>query len=166
MDHMPALRRVVARLVIHPNTKRGAKDYRQVADASQAKRQTPSSPFGGFFTPTNRETMAYKIITQPTVEPVTLAEAKIQCRADGNELDSLLTGVIIPAARRSAEHETGRALCTQTRELVLDAFPADFELYGSPIQSVVSVKYLDESGNEQTLDRRITSSTKTQSRAM
>ena len=96
--------------------------------------------------------MAYKIIIQPTVEPVTLDEAKIQCRTDGTELDTLLNGVIIPAARRSAEHETGRALCTQTRELVLDAFPADFELYGSPIQSVVSVKYLDEAGNEQTLD--------------
>jgi len=96
--------------------------------------------------------MAYKIITQPSVEPVTLDEAKDHCRVDGTELDALFTGVIIPAARQSAEHEMGRALCTQTRELVLDAFPADFVLEGAPIQSLVSVKYLDSAGVEQTLD--------------
>ncbi len=102
--------------------------------------------------PTNRETMAYKIITQPSVEPVTLVEAKDHCRVDGTELDALFTGVIIPSARQSAEHEMGRALCTQTRELVLDAFPADCVLEGAPIQSLVSVKYLDTAGVEQTLD--------------
>lgn len=96
--------------------------------------------------------MAYKIITAPSVEPVTLSEAKDHCRIDGSELDSLLNGVIIPSARESAEHELNRALCTQTRELVLDSFSDALILTGSPIQSVVSVKYLDSSGLEQTLD--------------
>ena len=96
--------------------------------------------------------MSYKLITAPVVEPVTLAEAKYHCRIDGTELDDLLTGVIIPSARESAEHELNRALCTQTRELVLDSFPESLTLSGSPIQSIVSVKYLDSSGVEQTLD--------------
>lgn len=96
--------------------------------------------------------MSYKIIIAPTVEPVTLDEAKLHCSVDGSEFDSFFETVIIPAARESAEHETGRALCTQTRELVLDAFPTDFVLSGAPIQSIVSIKYLDANGSEQTLD--------------
>jgi len=95
--------------------------------------------------------MAYKIITHPTFEPVSLAEAKAHCRVDGNDDDALITA-LIRAARESAEHETGRALCTQTRELVLDAFPEAFILRGAPVQSIVSIKYLDLDGIEQTLD--------------
>jgi len=95
--------------------------------------------------------MAYKIIVEPAEEPVTLAEAKVQCSVDGAEFDALLNG-IIAAVRQRAEHETGRALVTQTRELVLDAFPRAFILRGAPVQSLVSVKYLDADGAEQTLD--------------
>lgn len=95
--------------------------------------------------------MAYKIVVPPSEEPVSLADAKTQCSIDGEEFDTLLAG-IIGAARESAEHETGRALCTQTRELVLDAFPPAFVLRGAPIQSLVSVKYLDRDGIERTLD--------------
>lgn len=96
--------------------------------------------------------MAYKLIAAPSEEPVTLAEAKDHCRIDGTEFDALLTSIIIPAARTAAEEETGRALCTQTRELVLDSFPEAFALRGAPIASVVSLKYLDITGAEQTLN--------------
>jgi uncharacterized phiE125 gp8 family phage protein len=95
--------------------------------------------------------MTYKTIIGPTEEPVTLAEAKIQCSVDGTEFDTLLTG-IIAAARQRAEHETGRALCTQTRQLTLDAFPEAFVLRGAPIQSLVELIYIDADGNGQTLD--------------
>lgn len=95
--------------------------------------------------------MTYKIITPPSQEPVTLDEAKAHCQIDGSEFDSQFPGWI-SAARESAEAETARALCTQTRELVLDAFPESFVLRGAPIQSVVSLKYLDTAGAEQTLD--------------
>lgn len=95
--------------------------------------------------------MALKIITPPSVEPITLAEARAQCRYDGTENDAVLAA-LIAAARDQAEAETGRALCTQTRELVLDAFPEAFVLRGAPVQSVVSVKYLDAAGIERTID--------------
>lgn len=95
--------------------------------------------------------MTYKVITPPAVEPITLAEARAQCRYDGTENDAVLAA-LIAAARDQAEAETGRALCTQTRELVLDAFPEAFVLRGAPVQSVVSVKYLDAAGIERTLD--------------
>lgn len=95
--------------------------------------------------------MVTKIIVQPTWEPVSLDEAKEHCQIDGTEFDSQFLGWI-SAARESAESETARALCTQTRELVLDTFPRAFVLRGAPIQSVVSLKYLDAAGAEQTLD--------------
>lgn len=95
--------------------------------------------------------MTYKVVVAPAVEPISLAEAKAQCSIDGSEFDTLLTCAIM-AARQIAEHETGRALCTQTRELILDAFPSAFVLRGAPIQSLVSIKFLDETGIEQTLD--------------
>ena len=95
--------------------------------------------------------MPTKIIVPPSFWPVTLDEAKHHCRVDGAD-DDMLLQMLIASAGESAEHETGRALCTQTRELVLDAFPTDFVLHGSPIQSVESIKFLDASGTECTLD--------------
>ena len=95
--------------------------------------------------------MALKLIIPPAEEPVTLAEAKAQCRVDGSEDDAFITA-LIHSAREMAEAQTGRALINQTLELVLDAFPAAFVLRRPPIVSVVSVKFLDAEGIEQTLD--------------
>jgi len=96
--------------------------------------------------------MALKLITAPAEEPITLAQAKAQCRVDGSAEDALFTGVIIPAARRAAEHRIGQALVTQTWELALDAFPcAEIKLPLPPVQSITHIKYLDPDGAEQTV---------------
>ena len=96
--------------------------------------------------------MALIRIAAPASEPLDLATAKLHCRVDGTDEDALITALIV-AAREQAEHETGRALITQTWELVHDVFPEAFVLRKSPIQSVVSLKYLDSAtGAEQTLD--------------
>lgn len=95
--------------------------------------------------------MAYKIITPPSEEPVSLSEAKQHLRVDGSDDDALISSLIV-AARQQAENETLRALCTQTRELVRDYFPHDFILRGAPIQSIVSVSFIDADGNDQVLD--------------
>ena len=95
--------------------------------------------------------MALKLITAPTVEPVTLAEAKLQCREDGNENDARITGMI-SGARHLAEQKTGRAMAPQTWELSADCFPAEFTLPMPPVVAVTSVKYTDEAGAEQTID--------------
>lgn len=95
--------------------------------------------------------MAYKIIVQPSEEPVSLAEAKDHCSVDESGFNGMITAMIV-AARESAEHELNRALCTQTRELVLDAFPEAFILSGAPVKTLVSVKFIDSAGVEQALD--------------
>lgn len=95
--------------------------------------------------------MSYKVVVPPGEEPVDLDTAKHHCRVDGSD-DDMFIGALIGAAREMAEHETGRALCSQTRELVLDVFPEAFVLRGAPVQSLVSVKYLDVDGIERTLN--------------
>ena len=94
--------------------------------------------------------MALKLITAATTYPVTLAEAKLHCRVDIADDDTLITA-LITAATEMAEQKTGRAIITQTLELTLDAFPEAFELTRVPVQSITSVKYYDTTGTQQTL---------------
>lgn len=96
--------------------------------------------------------MAFKQFSAPAVEPVTLAEAKVHLRVEHADEDALITA-LIQGAREQAEHEVGRALITQTWDLVLDAFPAaEIRLSRPPIQDVVSVTYVDAAGVTQTMD--------------
>jgi uncharacterized phiE125 gp8 family phage protein len=95
--------------------------------------------------------MTLKLITAPTAEPVTLAEAKLVCKVDGTAEDAYITG-LISAAREQAEQELGRSLATATWERVLDAFPDSGIRLGWPhVASIVSVKYIDTAGTLQTL---------------
>lgn len=95
--------------------------------------------------------MSLVLITPPALEPVTLAEAKLHCKVDSTDDDTLLA-IYITSARAAAEHETGRALVTQTWELLLDAFPCDeVELPKPNVLSITSVKYTDTDGVEQTI---------------
>jgi uncharacterized phiE125 gp8 family phage protein len=105
---------------------------------------------------------ALKIVTQPTVEPVSLLQAKQHLRVTTTDEDALISALIV-AARGHAEDYTGRRLVTQTWDYFLDCFPwyrdyprwqswCSIEIPNAPLQSVASVKYIDESGAEQTID--------------
>jgi uncharacterized phiE125 gp8 family phage protein len=89
-------------------------------------------------------------ITDAATEPLTLAEAKAHCKVTHDEEDALITSLIV-AVRKACEQQTGRTLITTTWECVLDSFPEAVRLDFPKILSVVSVKYIDESGIEQTL---------------
>lgn len=95
--------------------------------------------------------MSIVIITPPATEPITLTEAKAQCRVDGTAEDALLT-LYIQSAREQCEKLIGRKLITQTVEQRLDAFPdVEIQLDAVPVVSITSVKYDDAAGVEQTL---------------
>lgn len=95
--------------------------------------------------------MGKTLFTAPSVEPVTLAEAKLHCKVDGNDDDTLITS-LITAARLNAEHRTGRVLITQTWDITFDGFPDDsLDLPFPPLQSVTSITYLDSNGASQVL---------------
>jgi uncharacterized phiE125 gp8 family phage protein len=92
-----------------------------------------------------------KVITGPLVEPVSLAEVKEQIGIP--DVDTVSDGLIsrrIIEAREWAELYTGRALLTQTREKRWDCFVDEHECPSA--LTVVSVKYVDSDGAEQTVD--------------
>jgi len=89
-----------------------------------------------------------KLVTPPSAEPVNIALAKAHLRVDGSD-DDLIINQIIAAARQWAEDFQNRAYVTQTRRLTLDEFPGDdapIVLPNPPLQSVVSVQYLNTDG--------------------
>lgn len=97
--------------------------------------------------------MGIKLITAPTDTPISLVEARAQCTIDADitAFDVMLQ-LYIAASVKTCEHRTGRKLMPQTWELALDAFPFnEIELPFAPVKEIVSVKYLDSDGIEQTI---------------
>lgn len=92
--------------------------------------------------------MNLRLITAPTVEPVAVETAKLYLRVDGTEDNALITS-LIKAAREKGEELARRAFITQTWEMTLDAWPNGYlKLYRPPLQSITSVKYLDNASVE------------------
>ncbi|MBN4069789.1 MAG: hypothetical protein COA82_11050 [Alkaliphilus sp.] len=89
--------------------------------------------------------MKLRIITQPIVEPITLAEAKAHCRIDFIEDDELISG-LISAARNYVEERTRRTLPLTTWELALDEVKGDIEIPRPPLVSINSITFEDSSG--------------------
>lgn len=86
-----------------------------------------------------------KIITQPTVEPVTVADVKQQLGITDTASDVLIARRITQA-RQWAESYTARSFITQTLEIRRDCFYETIELEAPPAVSIVSVKYINEAG--------------------
>lgn len=113
--------------------------------------------------------MSLSLITAATTEPITLAQAKKQCRIadDWTDEDDFLTDLLIPAAIERAELATRRQFTTATYALRLDAPPGLDEDGGwrrdarigfvidvpkPPLQEVVKIEYVDTGGVTQTWD--------------
>lgn len=94
--------------------------------------------------------MAVSLLIPPTVEPVTLQEAKEHLRLDTDAHDAMLQ-VQIQAAREQVEMFTRRQLVTATWQLTLPAFPPLVTFPYPPLHEVVTVQYLDPAGLLQTL---------------
>lgn len=96
--------------------------------------------------------MSLKLITAPSLEPITLALAEAQCRVGAGEDNDLLT-FYIESAREQAEGLLFSALISQTWEQTLDEFPSDgdIKLLKPPVQSITSVTYIDSAGDLQTM---------------
>ena len=94
----------------------------------------------------------YRQTVPPTSEPVTLDEARQQCSLQGNNSwDELLAGYISDA-RRVIERRHERQLLPATWTLSLDIFPDEIELRKTPVVTVSSITYVDQTGTMQTFD--------------
>ena len=100
--------------------------------------------------------MKYKVITPPSSEPVTLAEARTHLRIEpfGSPLehpDDAYISTLITIARYFCEQYLERSLATQTVVMVVDNFNSTIYLPNAPVQSVDSITYIDVDGVTQTL---------------
>lgn len=95
----------------------------------------------------------WSVTTAPTVEVMSLAEAKLHLGigADETQWDTYLPGLIV-AARRFTERRTNLGMVEQVVTMYIDQFPSVINLPISPGLSVTSVKYRDTAGVLQTLD--------------
>lgn len=117
----------------------------------------------------DRPPVAFEIVTPPEDEPVTLDQAKAQCRITSSDEDTSLAGWI-QTARELVEIRSERALMAQTRRMWIDNFPRGYAeaaitvpswnvlnsgqilyLPWKPINSV-EVEYCDQAGTWQTVD--------------
>lgn len=83
--------------------------------------------------------MRLTLIAAPTSEPITLDDAKQQCRVRHDKLDARLQQ-LIRSARQQAEGRTGRALLTQQWEQYSACTSGLIRLRKWPVQSVQSVE--------------------------
>ena len=95
--------------------------------------------------------MTYQLITPNAVLEVSLDAAKTQLGIDGTELDETVTAWVKGIVAH-AEHQTGRVILDQTWRTTLDTFPDAIRLPFAPCSSVTSLKFIDSTGAEQTLD--------------
>ncbi len=92
-----------------------------------------------------------RVITGPTVEPVSTAECKLDARVDGATEDTLFTAWIA-AARMEIEMVARRAFIERTLELTLERFPGSgaILLPYPPLASVTRITYYDTANAQQT----------------
>ena len=89
----------------------------------------------------------------PASTPVTLAQAKLHCRVDHDNEDTLITA-LIAAATDHLDGFTGilgRALITQTWRQDFGGFSSALRLPLRPVASISSVTYYDGGNAQQTL---------------
>ncbi len=114
------------------------------------------------------------LVTAPAAEPVTSTEAKLWCKVDHTDDDTIFTS-LIAAAREAAEKYTRRSFITQTWKLTVDAgntnsifdlppgvydlpvsalngeLPREIDLPYGNLLTISSVKYYDLDNTEATL---------------
>jgi uncharacterized phiE125 gp8 family phage protein len=96
--------------------------------------------------------MRYKVTVEPTVNCVSLSECKSDLRIKGSYADTKLLS-LIAAAQTHVEDVCGLHTITRTVEINSDHFPSRREILPvTPVQCVVSIKYLDSDGNLQLVD--------------
>lgn len=93
--------------------------------------------------------MPLSLVTPPTEEPVTLADACAHLRVGVGDDDATVSALVTAARQHldGADGILGRAICTQTWRLTLDALPrAGVRLPLLPVASVASIEYVDGDG--------------------
>jgi uncharacterized phiE125 gp8 family phage protein len=95
------------------------------------------------------DNMRYKQTVAPTIWPVSVPEARLQCSLIDEDWDEYLQNLIY-AATTVVEKRLTRQILPATWTLSCDAFPAEIQILKLPVRSVESVVYTDYQGTVQT----------------
>lgn len=98
--------------------------------------------------------MFTELVTPPQFEPVTLQQAKLQCRVWHDDEDMLLQDILIPGARDQCEQLLRRSIMLTTWRATMDGFPGTrcaIALRWPNLQQVVSIEYRDTAQAWQTV---------------
>ena len=96
--------------------------------------------------------MLTQALTEPPVEPVTLADAKLWCRIDTDDTaQDAVVSLLITAMREYAENYTGRAFVQRQLRAIASCWEPPLRLSRPPLVSVQSIQYVDQNGTRQTL---------------
>ena len=97
--------------------------------------------------------MGRTLVTAPTGNVVTTAEAKAYAKITHSAEDTLIAS-LVDTAEALVEAICDRQLLSATYDFTFDAWPSsgdEFEIPFAPTSSITSIKYIDENGTEQTL---------------
>lgn len=92
-----------------------------------------------------------ELVTGPSVEPLTLSEAKkhLEISSSDSTHDTQLNAAI-QEAREQWEHDTDSVCCFQTWKLRIPEFKNGMTLPKRPVSSITSIQYYDGSNTLQT----------------
>ena len=93
------------------------------------------------------------LLSGPSVEPVTLTEAKLFLRVEHDDDDDLIAA-LIAGSRIHVEAQTRRALISQTWRLTRDAWPESGRLFVLPVPlvSLVAARIYIDNTTTQSVD--------------
>jgi len=91
-----------------------------------------------------------KVLTAPTVQPVTLADVKLNAVIEHND-DDVLVDSYIEAATKYIEAMTELSLVRRKLRMYFNSFCDEFELTGGPVQVIDQIQYVDIDGVTQTV---------------
>ncbi len=96
--------------------------------------------------------MALVLTTAPTVEPVSLADAKLHLRIDGTAEDALINSLIL-TSRLHIETALGLALIAQNWSYFIDRWPSGrvLELPLRPVSAISAIRVYASDGSFETV---------------
>ena len=95
-----------------------------------------------------------QLITAPTIDPVSTADARKHCNVTTNDDDGYLCD-LVTAARMNLEEVCWSSFITQTWQYWFNGFGSRMFIPRPPLQSVTFVKYTDGNGDLQTVDSSV-----------
>jgi uncharacterized phiE125 gp8 family phage protein len=117
------------------------------------KLRAPPNEIARYTHPQEAIIMALFRITEPALEPVTVAEARAWLRLDHTSEDTLISE-LIRAARSEVEQQTGLALIDQQWRMTADRWPVSDMMFlpRGPVTGILAVTVYAADGTPATLD--------------